>query len=55
MPVNSGMAKKEDIEQNTQCPLTTAGYSKVSKASENDGIDQWAMRDLNPRRKLGWR
>ena len=45
----SGTAKKEDIEQDAQCPLDAAGYGKASKTPENDGIDHWAMRDSNPR------
>jgi integrase len=49
MPEKSGTAKKEDIEQNAQCPLDAAGYGKTSKAPENDGIDHWAMRGSNPR------
>ena len=49
MPEKSGTEKKEDIEQDAQCPLDAAGYGKGSKAPENDGIDQWAMRDSNPR------
>jgi integrase len=49
MPEKSGTAKKEDIEQNAQCPLDAAGYGKRSKAPENDGIDHWAMRGSNPR------
>jgi len=44
IPEKSGTAKKEDIEQDAQCPLDAAGYGKGSKAPENDGIDHWAMR-----------